>query len=140
SPPEQSEATDLDRTADVYALGAVMYRALAGVPPTDAEKRTRDMALNGADSYVPLAQRLLTDVPAHALATVDRTLGLRPRDRRQSINDRRAGLGWSGNGHSAWIFPATTDERPTRPSETPTLPGAVGVRPGKGKSSATLLG
>src|SRR5207249_23525 len=56
SPPEQTQArTDLDRTADIYSLGAVLYRALAGKPPADGELRVKDIAFGHGDPYVPLA-------------------------------------------------------------------------------------
>lgn len=38
---------------DIYALGATMYRAIAGVPPSDAIDRSSAISLASRDTYVP---------------------------------------------------------------------------------------
>jgi serine/threonine protein kinase len=48
-----SGARDLDQRVDVYAMGVIMYEAIAGVPP------------HMADSVAALAIRVLTTAPTH---------------------------------------------------------------------------
>lgn len=56
SPPEQTrEGESLDARADIYALGAVFYRAVAGKPPADTEERARKIAFGEGDSLIPLS-------------------------------------------------------------------------------------
>jgi serine/threonine protein kinase len=56
SPPEQiEEGGELDHRADIYSIGAVLYRALSGGPPTSAEERMQKRAFGKPDPYVPLA-------------------------------------------------------------------------------------
>src|SRR5262249_45134113 len=95
SPPEQTEdGARLDRTADIYALGAVLYRAFAGAPPVDAERaRLREVAFGRRDPYVTLAQAAVNLAP-EIVASVDRALAFRPEDRPPSIDALRSGLGW----------------------------------------------
>src|SRR5262249_3683808 len=75
SPPQQTEdGARLDRTADIYALGAVLYRAFAGAPPVDAERaRLREVAFGRRDPYVTLAQAAVNLAP-EIVASVDRAL------------------------------------------------------------------
>ena len=41
---------------DIYALGATMYRAVAGVPPADAVDRSAAIAQIEKDTYVPIVE------------------------------------------------------------------------------------
>jgi eukaryotic-like serine/threonine-protein kinase len=71
--PEQREqdGTEVDRRADVHALGAILYHALCGVPP-------------GATSAV--RPRIVNpDVPAHIEDALLRALALRPEERFDSM-------------------------------------------------------
>jgi len=93
SPPEQLDDEGvLDPRADIYAIGAVLYRAAAGKPPVDADKRKNDLILKGQDSYVPLAQVTKMPLPDSLVKTIDRALSLRPGERPASIAEFRAGM------------------------------------------------
>src|SRR5262249_10574642 len=87
---------ELGRNADVYSLGAVLYRAFGGSPPVDAENRKNEIAFGRGDPYVPLAEVAPRGLPPAIAATVDRAMSFRAGDRQQSVGELRAGLGWGG--------------------------------------------
>ncbi len=93
SPPEQmDDDAELDPRADLYALGAVLYRAVSGHPPADADKRKNDLILKGADSYVSVAQTARMPLPQAVIDIIDRSLSIKPADRPSSIAEFAAAL------------------------------------------------
>jgi tRNA A-37 threonylcarbamoyl transferase component Bud32 len=79
--PEQMRSTkDVDARADVWALGAVVYELVAGVPPFDAETMTALCAAILQDSPRPM-QAHRPDVPPELDAAVAGSLE-KDRDRR----------------------------------------------------------
>jgi tRNA A-37 threonylcarbamoyl transferase component Bud32 len=74
----------VDRRADVYGLGATLYRLLAGVPPHDAgatsESLFSKLVRVGSETPGPVAQRR-PDLPAPLAALVDRMVAPKPEDR-----------------------------------------------------------
>jgi len=64
---------------DIYAMGAVMHRAITGQKPSLATDRAMH------DSYSPLAQITQLPFAVEFLERVDRALALRPEERPQSI-------------------------------------------------------
>jgi len=93
SPPEQSDDSGVtDPRMDVYSLAATIYRALAGKPPADADRRKTDIALKGVDPYIPLATAAEVAVPAQFATTIDAALSLRPIERPSSVSEFRSRL------------------------------------------------
>lgn len=73
--PEQARSEDLDRRADVWAIGAVAYEIIEGKPPFDgATDIGRLAALVGPAPAPPMS----ADVPAALRAVVERTLDKDP--------------------------------------------------------------
>jgi tetratricopeptide (TPR) repeat protein len=76
-PPEQAEAEPVDATADVYAIGAILYHLLAGAPPYGGKTSLEvlDAVANGPP--VPLSKRQ-PGVPPDLLAVIDRAMARDP--------------------------------------------------------------
>ncbi len=106
SPPEQTrEGETLDARADIYALGAVFYRAFAGRPPADTEERARKIAFGEGDSLIPLSQAA-PHLPEAFAKAVEKALAFRANERQASIDEFREAIGWQGMASS---------NAPTRP-------------------------
>jgi formylglycine-generating enzyme required for sulfatase activity len=71
---------------DLYAMGAVAYRALSGKRPIDAVNRIRD------DPLVPAAEVGRDRYTPHFLAAVDWALAVNGEDRPQSVGDFKRAL------------------------------------------------
>ncbi|MBX3519439.1 MAG: serine/threonine protein kinase [Xanthobacteraceae bacterium] len=113
SPPEQIDADgELDSRADIYATGAVLYRALAGQPPANAEDRMQKLAFGKPDPIKPLAA-LAPELPREIAAAIDRALSFNAENRQPRIGELRAALGWGeGEGFAPTIaLPRGADMR-----------------------------
>ncbi|MBN1441517.1 MAG: serine/threonine protein kinase [Planctomycetes bacterium] len=92
--PEQYEFQEADRRTDVYSLGCLLYRLLAGrhaiTGDTVGEIRSRVLEAD----YPPL-EELRPDVPADLAAIVKRAMRREPKRRYESARDMRDALrGW----------------------------------------------
>jgi serine/threonine-protein kinase len=90
-PPEQLRGDPLDRRADVFALGVVLYELLGGKRPWASDS---DVSLIGrimTEEPQPLAT-LRPDVPAGLTAVVDRALAKDRDARHPSCHDLQADL------------------------------------------------
>ncbi|WAS92110.1 serine/threonine-protein kinase [Nannocystis punicea] len=79
-PPEQARGEPLDGRTDIYALGAVLYHVLAGVPPFH-DRRAAELihdVLVGRPR--PLAQ-LVPEAPPALVAVVEKAMSKQPGDR-----------------------------------------------------------
>ena len=84
--PEQIDGHDVDARTDVYALGCVLYAALAGAPPFGDRAR---MAKAGAHLHEPppSLRSVRQSVPLAFEPVVARALAKRPEDRFQSAGE-----------------------------------------------------
>ncbi|MCC7538166.1 MAG: protein kinase [Deltaproteobacteria bacterium] len=89
--PEQIRGERYDHRIDIYALGAVMYKALSGVPPYTAETPVGVLTKHLTDRLVPVSDRT-PDVPDEADAIVSRALQKDPAKRFQSVDEMRKEL------------------------------------------------
>jgi len=71
--PEQLKTKSIDRRADVYALGVVLYELVAGAKPYDAESEVTMMHAVLYEPMVPIRQRR-PDVPAELESIVNKAL------------------------------------------------------------------
>ncbi|TWT15116.1 tetratricopeptide repeat protein [Reyranella sp. CPCC 100927] len=90
APMEQASAAHQGPWTDIYALGATLYRAIAGTPPLNA----KDRAVN--DALVPAARIGAGQYPPALLAAIDAALVVYPQQRPQTIADWRRMLGTHG--------------------------------------------
>ena len=71
--PEQARGEPVDQRADVFALGAMLYHVLAGVPPYNARTATDVIAAAALGKVVPLADRQ-KNAPRDLVAIVTRAM------------------------------------------------------------------
>jgi serine/threonine protein kinase len=89
--PEQARGEPLDRRADVYALGAVLYELLAGRPVRDTDEGRQLAALHELMTGVPYAP-LPASVPHLVRGIVDRALARDPAMRFATAEELRRAL------------------------------------------------
>jgi serine/threonine-protein kinase len=105
--PEQATGDrSLDARADIYALGAVMYHALTGQPPFQAESAFAVMMAHSRDPVTP-PSAVRPDVPADLEQVVLRCLAKKPEDRYASSNALGEALAacaceWGQHRSGAW--------------------------------------
>jgi tRNA A-37 threonylcarbamoyl transferase component Bud32 len=85
-PPEQALGESVDERADVYALGALLYHVIAGVPPFDGSNAGETLQKVVKSGPAPLAS-VVSGVPADLAAIVARAMA---RDKEQRYADARA--------------------------------------------------
>ncbi len=78
--PEQARGEPVDERADVFALGAMLYHLLAGVPPYNARTATDVIAAAALGKVIPLEERERR-APRELVAIVARAMSQVPDDR-----------------------------------------------------------
>jgi serine/threonine-protein kinase len=89
--PEQARGEHIDRRADVYAIGAVLYELLAGDPVRNTEDGRQLLALHELMTGAPY-EPLHTSVPLPVRSLVDRALSRDPQARFRTTEDMRRAL------------------------------------------------
>lgn len=126
SPPEQiQDDGELDHRADIYSIGAVLYRAFAGRPPAGAEERMQKLAYGKPDTYVPLRAEAPHVLPEHGNA-VDRALSFGPEQRHASVDELRGELGWDAMQDETIVLSRGFEPEPRR-SNLPWLLPLAGI-------------
>ena len=90
-PPEQAAGRTVDQRADVYALGAMLYHVLAGVPPYEPALAEVMLARVIGEPPVPL-DRKVDGVPADLVAIVGKAMAREPADRYANAEQLAADL------------------------------------------------
>ncbi|MEO8703568.1 MAG: protein kinase [Kofleriaceae bacterium] len=78
--PEQARGEPVDQRADVFALGAMLYHLLAGVPPYNARTATDVIAAAALHRVVSIAERE-PGIPRDLVAIVERAMAAEPAQR-----------------------------------------------------------
>lgn len=89
--PEQARGDRIDRRADVYAVGAVLYELLAGEPVRSTEEGRQLLALHELMTGAPY-EPLHHSVPLPVRSLVDRALSRDPELRYRTADDMRHAL------------------------------------------------
>ncbi|HEX3904622.1 MAG TPA: serine/threonine-protein kinase [Polyangia bacterium] len=121
--PEQVRGEPLDARADLYSVGATLYRVLTGVPPFDAPSPMSVLAKHLTDEVVPPRTRAPERaLPPEADRIVLRAMAKSPADRYPSAiamrEDLERALGESG----AATLSAPSLSAPPSPSELEPVP------------------
>ena len=101
--PEQSQgAAEADHRADVFAVGMMMWRMLAGRLPVDPDNFMQLMSMYTGQQRPPRLDTVVQGVPPGLVALVERSLavdpGQRPRDAAAFGGELSGALGQSGPG------------------------------------------
>ena len=93
APEQMSAKARPSPAADIYSMGAVLYRALGGNEPADGQDRLHALHVeNVADPYETLAAKRVTGCPAPTARAIDAALAMRPENRPRSMEDLRKAL------------------------------------------------
>ncbi len=89
APIEQYSTEDEQQGAwtDIYAFGATMYRAIAGVPPSDAINRSSALSLAARDTYVSATEIGAGRYSTTLLEAIDAAMQFKHQDRPQTISE-----------------------------------------------------
>jgi WD40 repeat protein len=90
-PPEQAAGERVDARADVYALGALLYQLLAGVPPF-VGRTTAEVLGKVMEEAPPSLARVVPDAPADLIAIVEKAMERVPAQRFPTANEMVAEL------------------------------------------------
>jgi len=85
-PPEAIEGGVEDFRSDIYAFGATLYHALAGVPSCNEDSMDTKLLRNAKTKVIPL-KRVAPEVSYETCAIVDRAMSYEPRNRFRSYNE-----------------------------------------------------
>ena len=89
--PEQVRGQQVDQRTDIYSLGVVMYRMLAGRLPYQ-EKDRRNLLLRHLEGRPPDLRQLNPELPKGLPEVVAKTMAVDPKARYQTMNDLREDL------------------------------------------------
>ncbi len=128
--PEQVRGEPLDARADLYSVGATLYRVLTGVPPFDAPSPMSVLAKHITDPVVPPRTRAPERaLPPEADRIVLRAMAKAPADRYASAIEMRADL---ERALAERDLGALTS--PSAPPAVPAPRGAVAVPVGRAEA------
>ena len=84
--PEKLDGKPEDLRSDIYSLGATLFHALAGKPPSDVESNQMSVLL-AAKRKEPSLREVAKDISAATAFAIDKTLKFDPADRFQTYEE-----------------------------------------------------
>ncbi|MBI3272494.1 MAG: protein kinase [Planctomycetes bacterium] len=79
--PEQAQGADIDRRADVYSMGVILYQMVTGIRPFEAENHSQLYRKILLEPPAPFAASGAPDEPAGVEAVIKRSLGKKREER-----------------------------------------------------------
>jgi serine/threonine-protein kinase len=89
--PEQAQGSGVDHRTDIYGVGAVMFVALTGRPPFEAET-LQGVVLQVLTDEAPLPRSLNPEIPENLELVIQRAMARKKEDRYQSMAALREAL------------------------------------------------
>lgn len=133
--PEQIRGEPVDPRADLYALGALLYRAITGMSPFEAETPIGVLTKHLTDPVVPPSERRPDlDLEPGLDAVIERAMAKTPAHRYPRATDFAAALEGLGRGEGQ-IRPGARAS-----ADPPWAPGAAGARREVGAPGGSALG
>jgi serine/threonine protein kinase len=125
-PPEQARSSkDVDHRADIWALGAVLYKLLSRQPPFNADNVADLFVKILYEPHPPLSS--VCTSPPELDAVIDRCLAKKPEERFQGLGDLAVALGPFASPDGARLVNSVLrlsgDARATRAGQRASLPG-----------------
>ncbi|MFO0647924.1 MAG: protein kinase [Polyangiales bacterium] len=115
--PEQARGADVDARADLWSMGAVLFFALTGRHPVEADNYNA-LIVRLVTQAAPAVRSLRPEVPAALAAVVDRALAIDPEKRWRSAHEMAAAL-------RAFVASQPESPSPAAPPPRPSSRGAT---------------
>ncbi len=132
--PEQVQGFAVDHRSDIYSLGVVLFEALAGRVPYDADT-TASILAQHLSAPVPPARSLNPQLPAEIQAVLERALAKEPERRYQRAEDLAAALQTALSPPPVTVYETVPGAAPA-PALAPTVVEAPGIELGQSPEPA----
>lgn len=94
APEQLQNAVHVDYRADIYAVGATLYHALANCPPFEenGSNMVRVLMAKTSNQYITLGQRGIPNLSKRLISIVEKAMAFNPKDRFNSAKEMQAEL------------------------------------------------
>jgi len=94
APEQLQNAVHVDYRADIYAVGATLYHALANCPPFEEHgaNMVRVLMAKTSNQYIRLGQRGIANLSNPLISIVEKAMAFNPQDRFNSAHEMQAAL------------------------------------------------